>query len=150
MPIDIVAETVIDRPRDAVARFAMDPANETRWIGGIRSSRQLTDGPIGAGAEVERVAAFLGRRIEYVLRVVEHEPTRLIVMASSRGPFPMRVTYAFADADGGGTRVHNRVQGETAGFYRLAAPLMAGQVRRSLARDLATLKRLMEAGPAPV
>jgi hypothetical protein len=55
----------------------------------------------------------------------------------------MRVTYSF-DAVGDGTRVTNRVQGDTGGFYRLAGPLMKQAVKRSLTRDLATLKRLLE------
>ena len=70
----------------------------------------------------------------------------------------MRVTYAFEDAAGDaggngahghtGTRVINRVEGESSGFYGLADSLMAIQVRRSLTRDLKTLKRLMESGAA--
>ena len=50
-----------------------------------------------------------------------------IVMDSVRGPFLMRVTYAFEDDAGGGTRVRNRVEGEATRFYGLTAPLMAGR-----------------------
>jgi uncharacterized membrane protein len=147
--VDVEVEATIARPRAEVAAFAMTPENETRWIGGIAASRMVTAPPLRVGSEVARVASFLGRRIDYALRVVEHEPGRIIVMDSVRGPFPMRVTYAFADDAGGGTRVRNRVEGEATGFYGLAAPLMAGAVRRSLRRDLATLKRIMEGLGAP-
>ena len=34
MAIDITAETVIERPRGEVAAYVVDPANETKWIGG--------------------------------------------------------------------------------------------------------------------
>jgi uncharacterized membrane protein len=141
--IDVRVDTVIGRPRADVARYAMAPENEPIWISGISQSKLLTDPPVRVGTQVERVAGFMGKRIEYVLGVVEHEPERRIVMETVRGPFPMRVTYAFED-ENGDTRARLRVQGETEGFYRLAAPLMAGQVRRSLTRDLANLKRLTE------
>jgi uncharacterized membrane protein len=145
MAIDVEVLQEIERPREEVARYAMAPENEPVWIGGIQESRMVSEPPVRVGSEVERIAAFMGKRIEYALRVTEHEPGRIIVMESSRGPFPMRVTYAFEDAPGG-CRVRNRVEGETAGFYALAAPLMAAAVRRSLRRDLKTLKRVMEGG----
>src|SRR5919108_612657 len=77
-----------------------------------RGECRVTEPPVRVGTEVARVAGFMGRRIDYALKVVEHEPGRRIVMDSVRGPFPMRVTYAFEDAPGGGTRVRNRVEGE--------------------------------------
>lgn len=144
MAIDVQVETVINRAREEVASYAMMPKNEPVWIGGIRESRMLSEPPVQIGTEVERIASFLGRPIEYVLRVTEHEAGRVIVMESSRGPFPMKVTYAFEDTPNGATRVRNRVEGETAGFYRMAAPLMAKVVQRSLTRDLQNLKRIME------
>jgi hypothetical protein len=124
----------------------MNPDNEPQWIGGIRSSRSLTPLPVGVGSEVERIASFLGKQFSYVLRADEFDPGHHVVMSTLRGPFPMRVTYRF-EPSGAGTRVTNRVEGETAGFYRLAGPLMERAVRGSLRRDLATLKRLMEQNP---
>jgi hypothetical protein len=144
MGMDVQVEQVIERGREEVARFAMAPENETAWIGGIKESRKVTEGKVGVGTEVERVASFLGKRIEYALKVTEFEPGRIIVMDSVRGPFKMKVTYAFEDAPDGGTRVINRVAGESSGFYGLADALMAVQVRRNLRRDLKALKRLME------
>ena len=146
MGMDVQVEQTISQGREEVARFAMAPENETAWIGGIKESRKLTEGEVGVGAEVERVASFLGKRIEYALKVTNYAPGRIIVMDSVRGPFKMRVTYAFEDAPGGGTRVINRVEGESSGFYGLADAIMAIQVKRSLRRDLRTLKRLMENG----
>ena len=144
MAIDVNVDTLIRRPPSEVARYAMAPENEPVWISGISHSRLLTDPPLRVGSQVERVAGFLGKRIVYVLGVDEHEPERRIVMETVRGPFPMRVTYAFED-DNGGTRARLRVEGETGGFYgRLADPIMGAQVRRSLAKDLANLKRLTE------
>jgi len=141
--MDVTVSAEIGRPPAEVAAFAMNPDNEPRWIGGIKRTRVLTPLPVATGSQVERVASFLGRSFSYVLEADEFVAGHHVVMTSVRAPFPMRVTYQF-DPSGSGTRVTNRVQGDTGGFYRLAAPLMKQAVRRSLKRDLSTLKRLLE------
>ena len=60
------------------------------------------------------------------------------------GPFPMRTTYRWADTATGGTRMTLRNDGEPAGFSALAAPVMAGAMRRANTKDLARLKALLE------
>jgi uncharacterized membrane protein len=142
--IDTTAVIAVGRPRQEVAAYLTDPANDPSWIGGLRSARLVTPPPVGVGSQVERVARFLGRRVEYVNEVTELSGTRL-AMRSVRSPFPMRVTYGFTDA-GGATEVSVRVQGDAGRMYRLADPLLARLVRRSVQRDLRTLKRVLEDG----
>ncbi|HEY2702159.1 MAG TPA: ATPase, partial [Candidatus Dormibacteraeota bacterium] len=48
------------------------------------------------------------------------------------------------DTAGGGTRMTLRNRGEPAGFSRLAAPLMAGAMRRANQKDLELLRSLLE------
>jgi uncharacterized membrane protein len=141
--IEVTAETEIARPREDVAAFATDPANDTRWILALDSARKLTDGPVAPGTRVERVASFLGRKIEYVNEVTGFEPGRRLEMHSVKAPFPMTVVYEFEDA-GEGSRMRIRTGGETGGFYKVAAPVLAAAVRRGVQKDLAALKRLME------
>lgn len=143
MGVDVEAEVLIRRPRQEVASFATEPANDPRWISGIKSARMLTDPPVRVGTRVERLASFLGKRIEYVMEVAELVPAERIVMRSVRSPFPMHVTYRF-DEGPGGTRMRIRVEGEATGFYRLAAPMLARQVRSSITRDLRNLRSLLE------
>ena len=97
MPVDVTATAAIGRPREEVAAYLRDPANDTSWIGGLRSARLLTPGPVAVGSRVERVASFLGRRVEYVNEVTELTADRL-AMRSVRSPFPMRVTYGHRPA----------------------------------------------------
>lgn len=143
MPTDVRVETVIRRPRSAVADYAMDWLNDPTWIRAISEVRLVTDGPFGVGSQVERVATFLGRRLEYVNEVVELEPGRRLVMQSVKAPFPMRVTYELEDA-GGGTRARIHAEGDAGGFYKLAGPLLSRAVRRGIAGDLAQLKAILE------
>ena len=144
MAIDTRAVIDVARPREAVAAYLRDPANDRHWIGGLRSARLVTQPPVTVGSQVERVASFLGRRIEYVNEITELTDTRL-AMRSIRSPFPMRVTYSFTDA-GKATEVSVRVEGDARRLYRIADPFLALLVRRSVQRDLRNLKRNLENG----
>jgi uncharacterized membrane protein len=148
MPVDVTATATIGRPREEVAAYLRDPANDTRWIGGVRSARLLTPEPVAVGSQVERVASFLGRRVEYVSEITELTGERL-VMRSVRSPFPMRVTYGHRQATDGTTAVSVRVEGDAGRFYALAAPLLGVAVRRSISRDLQNLKQVLEERSRP-
>ncbi len=65
-------------------------------------------------------------------------------MSTAEGPFPMQTTYTWADTPAGGTRMTLRNQGEPSGFGQLAAPVMAGAMRRANRKDLQALKGLLE------
>jgi hypothetical protein len=140
----VQVETTIRRSREDVAEYAMNPANDRSWIGALVEVNVLTEGPVGAGTRVERVAQFLGRRIEYVNEIVEYEPPTRLRMKSVKAPFPMTVDYEFADGDGG-TLMRIRTGGDATGFYRLAGPLLDRAVERGVARDLKRLKAILEA-----
>jgi hypothetical protein len=129
--IDVTAWTIVAAPRDVVAAYVTDHHNDPIWIGGITQSVIEGDPPIAAGSRVRRVASFLGKRIDYVNEVVRLEPGSVLEMRSVKSPFPMVVTYTFEDAPGG-TRTSVRVQGDPSALYRLAGPLLARQVKRSV------------------
>ncbi|MFE6287477.1 SRPBCC family protein [Streptomyces sp. NPDC057877] len=148
--IDVAAERVLPFPPERVAGYAMDWRHDAEWTQGIRTAeltRPADGGGFGVGAEVTRTAYFLGRRIDYVLRVDAYDPPRLLDMRSMAGPLPMHVTYTF-EPHPPGTRARLQVRGGEGGFYRLAAPLLSRQVRSSLVKDLRDLEaRLTEGKP---
>ncbi|MER7895066.1 SRPBCC family protein [Streptomyces sp. NPDC096046] len=144
MGMDVTVERVIPLPCEQVAAYAMDWRNDADWTQGIRTAeltRQADAGGFGVGAEVTRTAYFLGKRIDYVLRVAAYEPPRLLDMASVAGPMPMHVTYTFDPLPDGGARARIRVRGDASGLYRLAGPVMGRKVRSSLVKDLRDLQR---------
>lgn len=143
MAVDVRPTVLVRRPRGEVAAFMFHPANDLRWTGGITSSTPAGPGPLVAGATVERTAKFLGRRFTYGYVVTDHEPDRLVELKVER-PFPMVVRYELADADGG-TEVAIRASGTPGGFFGWATPLMARQVRKSIAADLDRLRACLEA-----
>jgi hypothetical protein len=144
--VDVTVDRAIARPRAEVAAFAMDPANDIRWIGALTSVRRLRDdgAPVAVGSRVERVARFLGRDLRYVNEIDALEPGRRLAMHSIEAPFPMRVTYEFDDGPGGGTVARIRAEGDAGRHYRLAGPLLRGMVRGGIRRDLRRLGRVLE------
>ena len=143
MSLDVTRQRVIPLPPRQVAAYAMDWRHDHEWTQGIRSAeltRAGEDGAFGAGAEVTRTAYFLGKRIDYVLRVEEYAPPTVLDMRSVAGPMPMHVTYRF-DEHPDGTLASIRVRGDASGYYRLAGPLMTRTVRRNIRKDLRDLER---------
>jgi uncharacterized protein YndB with AHSA1/START domain len=145
MPVDVVAEIEIRRPRAEVAAYASDPDNATRWYRNIEAIEWETPRPLAVGTRLAFVARFLGRRLAYTYEVAEHVPGERFVMRTAQGPFPMETTYTWEDARGGATRMTLRNRGEPAGFSKLSAPFMAMAMRRANGKDLREIKRLLEA-----
>jgi uncharacterized protein YndB with AHSA1/START domain len=145
MSVDVNTETVIDRPVEQVAQYAVDPTNAPEWYANIESIDWKTPPPVQTGSAMTFVARFLGRRLEYTYEVVDLVPGERLVMRTKEGPFPMETTYTWAPAPGGGTRMTLRNRGEPAGFSKLMAPLMAPTMRRANRKDLAKLKAILEA-----
>ena len=144
MHVDVVTEIEIQRPRVDVVAFAADPDNATAWYQNIKTIEWQTPKPAQVGSLLGFVAEFLGRRIAYTYEIRELVPGRRMVMRTSDGPFPMETTYTWSDTPGGGTRMELRNRGNPAGFSMLAAPAMAGAMRRANRKDLQRLKAILE------
>jgi hypothetical protein len=149
MPVDVLTETVIARPRAEVAAFAANPDNATAWYVNIKAVEWRTSPPLEVGSQIAFVAEFLGRRIEYTYEVRDHVPGERFVMSTADGPFPMETTYTWEDAGDGATRMTLRNRGEPSGFSKVGAPLVARAMRRSNTKDLRDLKAVLEGGEAP-
>lgn len=142
--VDVVTAIEIRAPRAAVAAFAMDPDNATKWYRNIKKVEWKSPPPLAVGSRIAFVAQFLGRTIAYTYEVEELVPDERLVMATAEGPFPMRTTYEWADAPGGGTKMTLRNQGRPSGFSKVAAPMMVRAMRRANEKDLRLLKELCE------
>ena len=146
MAVDVLTEIVIDRPTDRVAGYAADPSNAPEWYANIESVDWKTPAPLGIGSRLAFVARFLGRRLEYTYEIVELVPRQRLVMRTAEGPFPMETTYTWEAAGPDSTRMTLRNRGEPSGFAQIAAPMMAGAMRRANRNDLAALRRRLERG----
>ena len=144
MPVDVLTEIEIDRPRASVAEFAASPDTAPRWYNNIESVEWKTEPPVSVGSRVAFVARFLGRRLAYTYEVKTLLPGELLVMATNEGPFPMETTYTWADTAEGGTRMTLRNRGEPSGFSKIGGPVMAAAIRRANRKDVAKLKQILE------
>ena len=149
VPVDVVTDIEINRPRAEVARFAADPDNVVSWYENIESVEWKTPKPLAAGSRLRFVARFLGRRLTYTYEVEAYVPGERFVMSTAEGPFPMETTYTWSDTPDGGTHVTLRNRGEPSGVAKIAAPMVASAVRRANRKDLARLKRTIESAASP-
>lgn len=144
MPVDVVTEVEIARPRAEVSAYAVNPDHATTWYANIKTVEWKTSRPVGVGSRIAFVAQFLGRRLSYTYEVRELVEGERFVMSTAEGPFPMETTYTWADSPSG-TIMRMRNRGEPAGFSSLAAPVLAGGMRRANRKDLRRLKEILEA-----
>ena len=145
MPVDVLTDIEIARPRADVAAFAADPGNAPAWYKNIESVDLETARSVRVGSRVRFVARFLGRTLAYTYEVRENEPGRRFVMSTAEGPFPMETTYTWEDAGARATRMTLRNRGEPSGFAKVSAPLLARAMRHANETDLRRLKELLEA-----
>jgi uncharacterized protein YndB with AHSA1/START domain len=129
--VDVLTETVIERPREEVAAFAADPSNAPAWYVNIDSVEWRTPPPVAVGSRMEFSARFLGRTLVYTYEIADLVPGERLVMRTAEGPFPMETTYTWEALDADRTRMTLRNQGEPSGFTSVAAPMMAAAMRRA-------------------
>lgn len=145
LTVDVVSECEIERPIETVAAFAADPDNAPQWYVNIKSVEWKTPRPLAVGSAIAFVAEFLGRRIAYTYEVAQFEPRAKLLMRTAEGPFPMETTYTWRELSPSRTHMTLRNRGEPSGFGAIVAPMMAMTMRAANRKDLALLKRLLEA-----
>ena len=141
--IKIVTEVNISRPSNEVFAYISNFENNPQWQSGQVSATFTSGGPLRVGSTYDQVARFLGRTIVSEFEVLEYEPGRLIKASSTSGSFPITFT-RIVEPSGYGAAVKAIVEGDSSGFFKLAEPLMARMVQRSVDSDYQNLKRILE------
>jgi hypothetical protein len=146
MAVDVVTQVEIERSCERVAAYAGDPSTAPEWYANIKAIEWETPPPLQVGSRLSFVAHFLGKRLAYTYEVVEFVSRERLVMRTAQGPFPMETTYVWEALGPSKTRMTLRNRGEPSGFSKWVAPFMAAAMRAANRKDLARLKRLLEAG----
>jgi uncharacterized membrane protein len=135
----------IDRPSEEVFAFISNFENNPKWQSGQLEAKFTSEGPLRVGSTYDQVAKFLGRRIVSTFEVLEYEPNRKVKASSTSGSFPITFT-RMVEPSGGGTEVRAIIEGDASGFFKLAEPLLARMVQRSVDSDYQNLKTILENG----
>ena len=137
---------VIDRPAEDVFAFVTTPENDRLWSSTAVERVREGDEPIGVGSRIRAVDKFLGRRVESMLHVTEHDPSHRSVVRIE-GPFEATGRYVLEPLERG-IRFRWGIEAEPGlgGLYlgKITDRLVTMIFRRRLRRDLQQLKQVLE------
>jgi uncharacterized membrane protein len=141
--IKVETTVYVNRPSQEVFAYLSNFENNPKWQSGMREARFTSEGPLQLGSTYEQVASFLGRPVLSSFEVIAYEPGQMVKATSTSSSFPITFT-RMVQAEGEGTRVSAVIEGDASGFFKLAEPLLARFVQRSVDSDYANLKRILE------
>ncbi len=104
---------------------------------------KVSEGPIAVGTVIRTTGRTMGLRIEATRIVTAYEPCARYAFKSEYRQIPLTTTFLFEPVQDG-TRLTVVVEGEPAGLFKAAAPLVLGTVRQQFEGDLRRLKTLLE------
>jgi uncharacterized protein YndB with AHSA1/START domain len=143
----IESRVQIGAPPASVFPWLVEPDRLSRWISGFIGSEPIGSGEVRVGSRSRDTIEAEGRRIEVETEIVELLPgQRLAVRITSTGHD--QVDSYDLDAHDGGTELTYRSDMRLRGLTRLLTPLITPQLRARADKDLATLKREVEADAA--
>jgi uncharacterized membrane protein len=141
----IVVEQEIERPAEVVWEYMENAEHNPEWLSNMRSARWITEPPVAVGSRYDQLARFLGKDVRTSFEVTALERGRSITISSLPGSsFPIRITREVEPLGPQRTRVREIAEGDSSGFYRLAAPLMRPLVRRNIVQAYRRLRQLLE------
>ena len=138
----------IDCPIAEVFDFTIN--NAVKWVDIVVEDEVVEDkNNGGVGTRFHVVTIEKGRRMEFDGVVTRHEPPNVSAVLLKGQYFDLDIEYTFEDLSGR-TRVTQVSSAKGKGFTKLMLFLLGWMMksagRKSLERDFATLKRLLESG----
>jgi uncharacterized membrane protein len=137
--------TTIDAPVEQVFNFLTDTDFQPQFDRSLLEVSREPAGPMRQGTTITEVRTMMGQKIETHYEVAEYEPYRRFVGKSIDGNVSGVGTRLF-EAVNGGTQITWRFDMQPQGILALASPLFGRVLRRSMERDLALAKSLLESG----
>ena len=137
--------TTIDRPREEVFTYLVDPESQTIWQSGLQEfDADWTDEP-KVGDRARGTVKVAGKRLRWETEVTAAKRPERIVFRSVESPFPFEISYTLVDSDGSTEVRHDGSTEALGGFFgKLADPLVARMYQRDMNSNLANLKAIME------
>lgn len=132
----------ITRPIKDVYEYLADLRNVPEWNWAIGSTEPTGDGPIRVGSTFRQIRHIPTRSVEE-LQITELHQEERIVVSGQLGPFNARIVYNLSPSHDG-TTVENTMALEATGPTRMLSSLIGPRVSRSVASNLADLKKVLE------
>ncbi|MFC1609878.1 SRPBCC family protein [Myxococcota bacterium] len=145
----VVAKEKIQARRDDVFVVFTDLEGATKRIEGIKEIEFLSETRSGLGVRWRETRVMFGKEATEDMEITALDPPdSYVVEAESHGTHYASV-FSFRDADDGATEVTWEFEGKPLSlFAKLMTPLgflMSGSLRKMLQKDLADLRRSVEA-----
>jgi carbon monoxide dehydrogenase subunit G len=142
---------VIHRPLDEVWTLLIDFPQVASWERGILEVRQTSPGPAGLGTTLLVRRVYFGRETQVACRITAWDERQGVTMDLRGGPLRhASVRYAVEPVGSAQTRVTYTGSGELHPALQILTPLMSVLGRSDERKNLAHLKRLLEASrPSP-
>jgi len=138
----------IARPAEEVFAFLADLQNIPKWNYAIERTVQTSPGPAAVGATY-RQTRTIPRRSEESLEITVFEPPNRLTVRGRIGTFNATTSYLLKPATGG-TQLTNDVELEPVSvLLRPIVPLAVPRITAAVARNLSTLKELLESVRPP-
>jgi uncharacterized protein YndB with AHSA1/START domain len=139
------SSVTINRPREEVFAYLVDPGNQTVWQSGLVEFESDRAGQPEVGDRARGTIKVAGRKVRWVSETTEMQPPERFAFRSVEAPFPFDVSYTLVDHDGA-TEVRNDGSTESMGgfFGKLADPVVARMYQRDMDSNLANLKLILE------
>ncbi len=128
--VKIEHSLVIARRIDQVFVFLVNPSNNSLWQEGVIESRQISEGPVGAGTRGRDTRKFLGRQVECDYEIVEYEPEKKIRLKSISGPIQFNGSFTFQSVQQG-TRFTFTIEGDAGPWSSLLEAISKSYPSRS-------------------
>ena len=142
--VKVEASVDINRPIEDVFAYVTDPAKKSEWSSLTLECTLEGSGPIGVGSRMRTIGKFLGRRLEFTAEVTQYDPPSKFAMREISSPGHFEIERQL-ESIGEGTRYHSSLAGESGGLFKLADPIVATVMQRTVETDLHTMKALLEA-----
>lgn len=142
--IELNSSVVINQPVEKVFSYVTEVENLSKWMSELVEAEQASNGPVGMGTKISAVANILGRRIESTQEVSKYELNSKFAIKSASGPVKNEDEFTFEPVTGG-TKITRMVEGDVAGFFKIAEPLIVRMLSRQFETNFANLKDLLEA-----
>ncbi len=142
--VKVEASVDINRPIEEVWAYVTDPTKAPEWSSFVLESTLEGTGPIGVGSRIRWIGKFLGRRLGSTSEVTQYDPPSKFAMRGVSGGVDLEIERQL-ESIGEGTRYRSRLVGDSGGLFKLADPIVAALMERTVETDLQTLKALLEA-----